>query len=259
MNYTTLDVESKEGVAYVMLNRPDVYNAFNERVIEELTECFTQLSDDNTIYTVVLTGKGRHFCAGADLNWMQKVARYTKEENIKDSQKMARMFHCIDTCPKPVVGRINGSAFGGGVGLIAVCDVAVTHEKAVFAFSEVKLGIVPAVVSTYVIPKIGVSYARSLFVTGERFPAEKALHIGLVHRVCPFKELDATTEECINLLTSSGPQAVTAAKNMIQNWSQLPINDYRDYTAQLIADLRASKEGKEGIKAFLEKRKPVWR
>lgn len=259
MKYTTLDVKSEKGVAYVMLNRPDVYNAFNECVIEELTEWFTHVSDDDDIYTVVLTGEGRHFCAGADLNWMQKVAHYTKEENISDSQKMAAMFHCIDRCKKPVVGRINGSAFGGGVGLVAVCDVVVAQEGAVFAFSEVKLGIVPAVISTYVIPKIGVSHARSLFVTGERFSAEKAVEIGLVHKVCTLEELDTIVNQYTALLASSGPHAVTAAKEMIQTWSIMPADDYRAYTAQLIADLRASKEGKEGIKAFLEKRKPVWR
>ena len=259
MTYTTLDVTSEKGVAYVTLNRPDVYNAFNERVIEELTEWFTHVNDDDDIYAVVLTGQGRHFCAGADLNWMQKVAQYTKEENISDSQKMAAMFHCIDQCKKPVVGRINGSAFGGGVGLVAVCDVVVAQEMAVFAFSEVKLGIVPAVISTYVIPKIGVSHARSLFVTGERFSAEKAYEIGLVHKVCALEELDTTVNKYTTLLASSGPHATTAVKEMIQTWLIMPSDDYRAYTASLIADLRASKEGKEGIKAFLEKRKPVWR
>lgn len=258
-DYETLDVECKKGIATVMLNRPDVYNAFNETQIEELTECFSHLSEDQSVYAVVLTGKGRHFCAGADLNWMQKVASYTREDNIKDSQKLAHMFHTIDTCSKPVVGRINGSAFGGGVGLVAVCDVAVCSEKARFAFSEVNLGIVPAVISTYVLPKIGVSHARALFATGERFSAEKAAEIGLVHDVCPLEDLDAKTDEHLNLLQSSGPQAVKAAKNLIQTWSQLQKDEFRKYTVELIADLRASQEGKEGIRAFLEKRKPVWR
>lgn len=258
-DYETLDVECKEGVATVMLNRPDVFNAFNETQIEELTECFSHLSEDQSVYAVVLTGKGRHFCAGADLTWMQKVASYTRDDNITDSQKMACMFHTIDICSKPVVGRINGSAFGGGVGLVAVCDVAVCSEKAWFAFSEVNLGIVPAVISTYVIPKIGVSHARALFTTGARFSAEKAVKIGLVHEVCPLEELDVKTDEHITLLRTSGPQAVKAAKGLIQTWSQLQKDEFRDYTAELIADLRASQEGKEGIRAFLEKRKPVWR
>jgi methylglutaconyl-CoA hydratase len=258
-DYETLDVESKEGVAYVMLNRPKVYNVFNERVVKELTDCFTQISQNNSIYAAVLTGKGRYFCAGADLNWMQKVATYTKEENIEDSRKMAHMFHAINNCSKPVVGRINGSAFGGGVGLVAVCDVAICNENAVFAFSEVNLGIVPAVVSAYVIPKIGVSHARALFVTGKRFTAEEAVHIGLVHNSCPLEELDDVTHEQLTLLQSSGPNAMKAAKEMIHNWSILPGDIYRDHTAELIADLRASEEGEEGIKAFLEKRKPVWR
>jgi methylglutaconyl-CoA hydratase len=258
-DYETLDVESKEGVAYVMLNRPSVYNVFDERVVEELTDCFTQVSQNNGIYAAVLTGNGRYFCAGADLNWMQKVATYTKEENIEDSKKMAHMFHTIDSCSKPVVGRINGSAFGGGVGLVAVCDVAVCSENAAFAFSEVNLGIVPAVVSTYVIPKIGVSHARALFVTGKRFGAEEAVHVGLVHKSCPLEGLDDVIHEQLTLLQSSGPNAMRAAKGMIHKWSILPEDVYRNYTTELIADLRASEEGEEGIKAFLEKRKPVWR
>jgi len=242
-----------------MLNRPDVYNAFNETQIEELTDCFLKLSEDDTIYAVVLTGKGCHFCAGADLNWMKKVAGYTREQNIEDSQKMAHMFETINTCSKPVVGRINGSAFGGGVGLVAVCDYTVCNDQAVFAFSEVNLGIVPAVISRYVIPKIGTSHARALFTTGERFTAAKACNIGLVHEVCPLEELDEKTEEKVKFLKSSGPQAAKAAKKLIQKWSELQADEFRNYTVELIADLRASEEGKEGIKAFLEKRKPVWR
>lgn len=259
MQYSTLDVQSEKGVATVVLNRPEVSNAFNEMQIEEITKCFSQLSEDSSIYAIVLTGKGRHFCAGADLTWMQKVASFTREENVEDSRTMAHMFHVINTCPKPVVGSINGSAFGGGVGLVAVCDVAVCSDQAVFAFSEVKLGIVPAVISTYVVPKIGLSHARALFLTGERFTAQKALTIGLVHHVCPPEELDAKTKEHLSLLETSGPSAMKAAKTLLQNWSQLSEKEFRDYTTRLIADLRASEEGKEGIRAFLEKRKPVWR
>ncbi len=257
--YETLAVESTEGTAQVIMNRPDVYNAFNETQIEELRDCFSQLSKDKNVYAIVLTGRGRHFCAGADLKWMQKVSSYTREENISDSQKMGDMFHTINTCPKPVVGRINGSAFGGGVGLVAVCDYAVCSDKAVFAFSEVNLGIVPAVISTYVLPKIGISHARSLFVTGERFSAERAYEIGLVHTVCTLEDMDAVIHEKVALLQSSGPHAVKAAKELIQKWSVTPRHEFRDYTEHLIADLRASEEGKEGIKAFLEKRKAVWR
>ncbi len=259
MQYSTLDVQSEKGVATVVLNRPEVSNAFNEMQIEEITKCFSQFSEDSSIYAIVLTGKGRHFCAGADLTWMQKVASFTREENVEDSRKMAHMFHVVNTCPKPVVGLINGSAFGGGVGLVAVCDVAVCSDQAVFAFSEVKLGIVPAVISTYVVPKIGLSHARALFLTGERFTAQKALTIGLVHSVCPPEELDAKTKEQLSLLETSGPSAMKAAKTLLQNWSQLSEKEFRDYTTRLIADLRASEEGKEGIQAFLEKRKPVWR
>lgn len=258
-SYETLDVESRNGVTTVSLNRPDVYNAFNELQVAELTECFSQVSEDNTVYAVVLTGNGRHFCAGADLKWMQKVASFTRGENYEGAKKMAHMYHTINTCTKPVVGRINGSAFGGGVGLVAVCDVAVCNSDAVFAFSEVNLGIVPAVISRYVLPKIGVSHARSLFTTGERFSAQKALDIGLVHEMCPSKELDEKTDEKVSLLRSSGPRAVYVAKKLIQTWSVLEDTRFGEYTVELIADLRASKEGKEGIMAFLEKRKPKWR
>lgn len=258
MNYQTLDVKTENGVAYVMLDRPDVYNAFNGLVIEELTHCFTQLSQDNSLYTVVLTGNGRHFCAGADLTWMQKVSEYTKEENIEDSKKMAHMFSTINSCAKPVIGKINGSAFGGGVGLVAVCDIAVCSENAQFAFSEVNLGIVPAVISQYVLPKIGISNARLLFVTGKRFTAHTAHTIGLVHDIRSPEELDSATTAYVTMVKSSGPKAITAAKELIQTWLHDDC-DFTDYTAQLIAELRASEEGKEGISAFLQKRKPEWR
>lgn len=257
--YTTLEVEQKESVAHVALNRPEVNNAFNETQVEELTECFSKLNGHDGVSVIVLTGKGRHFCAGADLAWMQKISTYTREENIADSQKMARMFHVMATCPKPVVGRINGSAFGGGVGLVAVCDIAVCSNEAVFAFSEVKLGIVPAVISSYVIPKVGVSQARLLFLTGQRFTAQKAFEIGLVHEVCPSEALDSTVHTYIESLQTSGPNAMKAAKALIETWSSSSEEEFRAYTPQLIADLRASDEGREGIRAFLEKRKPVWR
>ncbi|MBU6997168.1 MAG: enoyl-CoA hydratase/isomerase family protein [Theionarchaea archaeon] len=257
-DYTTLDVKSKHGVLHVVLNRPDVYNAFNEQVIEELTECFTRIPQ-NESHCVVLTGNGRHFCAGADLGWMQKVASYTKEENSEDSRKMALMFETIDRCPKPVIGRVNGSAFGGGVGLTAVCDYVVCSEKAHFAFSEINLGIVPAVISTYVLPKIGISRGRALFLSGERFTAHDAVAMGLVHTVCPAEELDRVCEEKVEILRSSGPRAMAAVKEMMRKWSALPREEYARYTTELIASLRASEEGKEGISAFLEKRRPVWR
>ncbi|MBU7015250.1 MAG: enoyl-CoA hydratase/isomerase family protein [Theionarchaea archaeon] len=257
-DYTTLDVKSTQGVLHVVLDRPEVYNAFNEQVVEELTECFAKISQDEG-YCVILTGNGRHFCAGADLGWMQRVASYTREENMEDSKKMALMFDTIDRCPKPVVGRVNGSAFGGGVGLVAVCDYVVCSENAQFAFSEINLGIVPAVISTYVLPRIGISRGRALFLSGERFTAHDALAMGLVHTVCPAEELDGVCEEKVQVLESSSPRAMAAAKEMMRKWSVLPREEYREYTTELIAGLRASEEGNEGISAFLEKRRPVWR
>jgi methylglutaconyl-CoA hydratase len=259
IHYSTLNVECTEGVAWVMLNRPAVSNAFDDIQVQELTACFSHLSQDNTVYAIVLTGEGRHFCAGADLNWMKKVAQYGREENIEDSHRLSEMYRTIDMSPKPVVGCINGSAFGGGVGLVAVCDIAVCSDQAHFAFSEVKLGIVPAVISTYVIPKIGISHARHLFITGERFSAQNALDIGLVHSICPPEELKTKTGEYLSLLESSGPHAVIAAKELLDRWSVLEKEEYRTYTEELIADLRASEGGTEGIRAFLEKRKPAWR
>ena len=259
IHYSTLDVECTGGVAWVTLNRPAVSNAFDEMQIQELTACFSRLSQDNTVHAMVLTGEGRHFCAGADLNWMKKVAQYSREENIEDSHRLSEMYRTIHLSPKPVVGCINGSAFGGGVGLVAVCDIAVCSDQAQFAFSEVKLGIVPAIISTYVIPKIGISHARHLFISGERFSAQKALNIGLVHSLCPPEDLKAKTDEYISLLESSGPHAVAAVKELLTQWTVLENEEYRAYTEELIADLRASEGGTEGIRAFLERRKPVWR
>ncbi|MBU7044117.1 MAG: enoyl-CoA hydratase/isomerase family protein [Theionarchaea archaeon] len=258
-HYSTITVEYTDEVAWVTLNRPQVYNAFNDIQVGELTACFSHLSSESGISAIVLTGKGRHFCAGADLNWMKQVASYTKEENRADSHLLGEMYRTIAMSPKPVVGCINGSAFGGGVGLVAACDIAVCSDEAQFAFSEVKLGIVPAVISTYVLPKIGLSHARHLFITGERFPAQKALEIGLIHSLSPPAQLSKRTAEYLSLLKSSGPHAIAAVKELLEQWSTMEKEAFSTYTEELIANLRASEGGTEGIRAFLEKRKPVWR
>jgi methylglutaconyl-CoA hydratase len=258
-HYSTINVKYTNGAAWITLSRPHVYNAFNDLQVEELTACFSHLTHEDGIYALVLTGEGRHFCAGADLNWMKRVASYGREENIADSHRLGEMYRTINMSPKPVLGCINGSAFGGGVGLVAVCDVVLCSDRAQFAFSEVKLGIVPAVISTYVVPKIGLSHARHLFITGERFSAQKALDIGLVHAICSPSQLQTTTQEYLSLLESSGPHAVIAVKELLNQWSALEKEKFCVYTEELIADLRASEGGKEGITAFLEKRKPVWR
>lgn len=258
-SFETLQTKQSDRVLYVTLNRPDVHNAFNESLISELTECFKDAAKDDDTRAIVLSGSGKSFCAGADLNWMKKMIGYTRDENVSDSLEMAAMYEAIDKSPKPVIGRINGSAFGGGVGLVAVCDIAVAAEDALFAFSEVKLGIVPAVISRYVIDKIGPSHARALFTTGERFDAERARSIGLVHEVAPADKLDEGVALKLKLLLSSGPRAVTEAKGLVATVPHLDGESATRYTAEKIAELRVSEEGQEGIGAFLEKRKPAWR
>jgi methylglutaconyl-CoA hydratase len=258
-NYQYLEVKEEENIATVVLNNPEIHNAFNEVLIKEIQDCIKSLGKDPNIGIIVLTGNGKSFCAGADLKWMRKMVDFTKEENISDSTDLANMFEVMHRCPKPIIGKINGSAIGGGVGLVAVCDIAVSSEEAKFAFSEVKLGIIPAVISPYVVPKIGLSYARELFLTGQRFDAHKAKEIGLVHYVIPEDDLDEKIAEIIKLLGSSGPQAMAESKELLRRVSYMGEEEYKNYTIEKIAELRISKEGQEGIGAFLAKRKPNWR
>src|SRR5229473_1571165 len=210
MSYKTLLVDEADGVLTVTLNRPEVHNAFNDELIAEAIDLFGGISE-TTARAVVLRGTGPNFCAGADLNWMSRMVSYTREENVRDSSMLARMYALINECPLPIIGRIQGAAIGGGVGLVAVCDIAVATRDAKFGLSEVKLGILPAVISPYVIAKIGKSHARALFLTGERFDAERALRIGLVHRVVDdVDSLDAAVNDTLSQLMSSGPEAVRA-------------------------------------------------
>jgi len=257
--YNGLKVAVQDKVATVLLNRPDVKNAFNDELIAELTRCFNDISSSKKIRIVILTGEGDVFCSGADLNWMRKMANYTREENIADTQRMSEMFEAIDTCSKPVIGRINGSAFGGGVGLIAVCDIAIINKDAQFAFSEVKLGIVPAVISPYIVRKIGLGYARELFTTGERFNADRAKEIGLANHIGTMDEIEEMIAFKVKMLSSSGPVSIFEAKGLLRKLEELGTAEFRSFTAEKIAELRASDEGKEGIASFLEKRKPNWR
>lgn len=250
----------KGGVVRVTLNRPEVHNAFNPALIRELRAAFEQIVtlERSQARVVVLAGEGRSFCAGADVNWMRESLGYTEEENVSDALRMARMFNTINTCPVPVVGRVQGAALGGGVGLAAVCDVVVASEGAVFGLSEVKLGITPAVISPYVLDKIGRSNARALFLTGERFDASRALQVGLVHKVVPPDALDAEVEKIVAEVLGSGPTGVQRAKELIAIVPDLPPNEAMQLTAETIANLRVSPEGQEGLQAFLEKRKPEW-
>ena len=251
----TLIVSEENDVLSVTLNRPDVHNAFNDELIAEAIDLFGGMADSRG-RAVVLRSEGRNFCAGADLNWMSRMVSYTREENIRDSAQLAKMYALINECPLPVIGRIHGAAIGGGVGLVAVCDVAVAAPDAKFGLSEVKLGIMPAVISPYVIAKIGQTHARALFLTGERFDAERALRIGLVHRVTD--DLDAAVGEIVKQLTTSGPQAVRECKKLIAHVAASDPAEAIPYTIEAIAERRVSEEGQAGMSAFLKKEKAPW-
>jgi methylglutaconyl-CoA hydratase len=255
MTYKTLLVDEADGVLTVTLNRPDVHNAFNDELIAEAIDLFEGLGD-SIARAVVLRGTGPNFCAGADLNWMSRMVGYTRDENIRDSSLLARMYALINECPLPVIGRIQGAAIGGGVGLVAVCDIAIATRDAKFGLSEVKLGILPAVISPYVIAKIGETHARALFLTGERFDVERAQRIGLVHRVVD--DVDAAVSETIALLKSSGPEAMRECKKLIAYVASHELIDAIPYTIEAIASRRVSAEGQDGMSAFLKKEKAPW-
>jgi len=259
MTFATLQVEARDAILYVTLNRPEVHNAFNDVLIAEAIELFTSLESRTNIRAVVLAGVGQNFCAGADLNWMSKMVSYSRDENIRDSSLLAKMFALMNDCPIPMIGRIQGAAIGGGVGLVAVCDIVVATERTKFGLSEVKLGILPAVISPYVIGKIGETHARALFLTGERFGAERALSIGLVHRLAADDaQLDVLVGETLDQLRSSGPEAVRACKKLIRNVALQPLSESIPYTIDAIAERRTSAEGQAGMTAFLSKVKAPW-
>ncbi len=246
-------------ILQVTLNRPDLHNAFNEELISELSDLGTKLTTNNDIRIVVLTGSGRSFCAGADLNWMKKTKSFTFEENEKDAINLGTMFHILDELPQAIIGRINGSAIGGGTGLVSICDISVAVEQAKFAFSEVNLGLIPAVISPFVINKIDFHNAREFFLTGERFDANKACSIGLVnYTVKDETELDQKVKYLINQLYSSGPSAIKEAKHLIRTIQDKNMKSLLGITSQKIASIRVSSEAQEGISSFLEKRKPNW-
>ena len=258
MAYKTLLADLSGGVLTVSLNRPEVHNAFNEELIAEAIDLFSSI-DADAVRAIVLQGSGKTFCAGADLNWMSRMVSYTREENVRDSSQLAKMYALINECPLPVVGRIHGAAIGGGVGLVAVCDIAIAMSDVQFGLSEVKLGILPAVISPYVIAKIGETHARALFLTGERFEAERALRIGLVHRTADtIEQLDAAVYETVTQLKTSGPEAVRECKKLIAHVATHEPVDAVPYTIDAIATRRVSEEGQEGMKAFLQKRLASW-
>lgn len=256
MNYTCLVLENGGPAVRVTLNRPDVHNAFDETLIAELTDCFARLNDDPAARVIVLAGAGASFCAGADLGWMGRMAGYTRDENRADAQALQRMFAAIAHCSKVTIARVHGAAIGGGAGLAAVCDIAVAAHEATFALSEVRLGLVPAVIAPYVMEKIGAGAARALFLTGERFPAQEALRLGLVQRVVPTDELDATIADTIALARQAGPNAVATAKQLLRDIAGKTPDEAAAITVECIADVRVGREAQEGIRSFLEKRKP---
>jgi methylglutaconyl-CoA hydratase len=245
-------------VEYMTLNRPDVRNAFNEAMIAELTAWAASINADDDVRVAVIAGAGKVFSAGADITWMANALNYTHDENVQDANAAARMFAALDTLPIPLVGRVHGAALGGGAGLSAVCDVVVADESAVFGFSEVKLGILPAVISPYALAKIGRSAARELFLTGMRFNAARAKEIGLVHAVVPLDQLDAKVERYIDEFLNAAPDAISTAKALIPRVWARGAFDAAGLTAEAIAAQRVSKEGQEGLRAFLEKRKASW-
>jgi methylglutaconyl-CoA hydratase len=259
MHFQTLEVTIHGGVATVRLNRPEVRNAFNEIMIGELAGAFRALGVDASIRAIVLAADGPAFCAGADLGWMKKMAGFTRAENLADAAQLAEMLHTIYRCPKPVVAKVQGDCYAGGMGLVAVCDIAVAVEASHFCLSEVKLGLIPATISPYVIKAMGENAARRYFLTAERFSAQEARRIGFVHEVVPAESLDATVGEIVKALVANSPNAVKEVKRLVHDMAGMPLSDalIAD-TAERIADIRSSEDGKEGVRSFLEKRKPGW-
>jgi methylglutaconyl-CoA hydratase len=257
---STLDITRDGAVARVFLDRPEVRNAFNDGVIAELTAAFRTLGAEPGLRAIVLGGRGKAFCAGADLAWMRAMAGYSWEQNRADAAALAGMLWTIWSCPVPVIGRIHGDCYAGGVGLAAVCDVLVAAEGVTFCLSEARLGLLPATIGPYVVRALGEQAARRYFTTAERFDAGVAQRLGFVHEVVPAGALDAKVGEIVAAWVGNGPQAVRACKQLVKDVAARPIDAaLREDTARRIADIRASAEGREGVQSFLDKREPAWR
>jgi len=250
--------EQKDNTVYITFNRPELHNAFDEVVIEEVTRAFQQINPESA-RSVVLRANGQSFSAGADLNWMKKMAKYSEAQNAEDSQRLFEMVYAIKSCPLPVIARVNGGCFGGGGGIVAACDMAFALNTAKFGFTEAGLGLVPAVISRFVMDKIGQAQCSRLFLTAERFDAQLAKSIGLVNDVAESDEaLDALVSGAVKKLNGNSPAAVRASKQLIKKVSGMTVEESKPYVTQLIASVRVSKEGQEGLTAFFEKRKPAW-
>ncbi|MGD8895781.1 MAG: enoyl-CoA hydratase-related protein [Acidobacteriota bacterium] len=258
MKLERLELEAEDGVARVWLNRPETRNAFDGLMVTELRKVVGDLGADTSVRVVVVGGRGKVFCAGADLEWMKAMATFGREDNLREAGEMAELFSAISASPKPVVARVHGAALGGGAGLVAACDIAVAALGTRFGFTEVRLGLIPAVISPYVVGRIGESAARELILTGERFDATRAHEIGLVRAAVPEDDLDAAVDGRVRELLQAGPRALAEAKALLRLVAGRPAEDVRADTIERIARVRASAEGQEGLRAFLEKRKPDW-
>ena len=255
MLFETIEIDKDHGVARVFLNRPDVRNAFNEKLIEELQRIFLELTDDPTIQVIVLGGRGLSFCAGADLNWMKKMTNYSYEENLLDATALANMLHTVYQCPKPVIAKVHGDVYAGGVGLVAVCDIVIASDQVHFCLSEAKLGLLPATISPYVIKALGEQASRRYFITAERFTANRAYQLGLVHELVNIEQLDDVVEKIITTLRSNGSNAVMACKKLVQDVAGIEItHELIKETAKRIADIRGTKEAQVRMANFLEKK-----
>jgi len=255
---TVIKLDKENHISTITLNRPEVRNAFNEELMKELYELFSALDQDPDTRVVVLTGAGKSFCAGGDLNYMKSAREKNRDQNIQESLFMAKMFQTIDNLSKPTIALVNGAALGGGVGLVSVCDIVLAHEKAFFSLSEVKLGLNPSVISPFVIQKIGVNQARRFFITGERFDAVKAREIGLVNEVINDDNQSSVLKDIFKQILSNGPNALAQAKVLIEKNKSTSGKDLTQFTAEQIADLRASDEAQEGISCFFDKKKPKY-
>jgi methylglutaconyl-CoA hydratase len=256
--YETIVFSTEDKIARVVFNRPEVHNAFNSKMIGEIADAFEKIRSDESVRMVILTGKGKSFCAGADINWMREIIAYSYEQNLEESLQLAEVLHKIYALPKPTIAMVNGTAIGGGNGFLSACDISVASEEAKFGLSEVKIGLVPAAISPYVMRRIGESKAREYFLTGKRISARKALEIGLVNEVVPQDQLEETVQDIADLLLTSGPEAIAACKELIDKTTRMNFEEVKKFTAEMIANLRISPEGQEGMAAFLEKRKPKW-
>ena len=259
MTTTALQTTQDGAVLRLTLSRPDIRNAFNDEAIAQITAAFQDAASRAEVRAVVLAAEGKAFCAGADLNWMRRMADYSRQENLEDAAQLAEMLRVIYECPKPTIARIQGDVYAGGMGLVAACDMAVSVDTANFCLSEVKLGLIPATIGPYVARAMGARAAHRYFLTAERFDAREAHRIGFVHEVVGADQLDAKVAELTNALVSASPNAVRSAKALVQDVAGRPIEaPLIGRTVEGIADIRASREGREGVQAFLQKRKPFW-